>query len=228
MPVTVRLALEQADGSTFRFDTRVLPAAHPHAAANATHLERFVKFLLWSRGGWRMFVDGPPTLVAELAAHYRDTATGRFDASPRRRADVRSSARGRAHARPAGGALRDAAARPPSRRLPHRLRSRRQRSQGGGGDRRPRRLQRRDGVGPVPQAGSAVSLRRHHGFAGEGRRAPAARRRHRRQRRRRLRQQPGQGRLALSRRAEGPVRRAREGPVPRDPPRPGTTCRSRW
>lgn len=80
-PVTVRLALEQADGSTFRFDTRVLPAAHPRAAANATHLERFVKFLLWSRGGWRLFVDGPPALVAGLAAHYRDTATGRFDAS---------------------------------------------------------------------------------------------------------------------------------------------------
>ena len=46
-PVTVRLALEQADGSTFRFDTRVLPATHPRAAANGTHLERFVKFLLW-------------------------------------------------------------------------------------------------------------------------------------------------------------------------------------
>ena len=80
-PVTVRLALEQADGSTFRFDTRVLPASHPQAAANATHLERFAKFLLWSRGGWRLLVDGPPALVAGLAAHYRDTATGRFDAS---------------------------------------------------------------------------------------------------------------------------------------------------
>jgi predicted NBD/HSP70 family sugar kinase len=79
-PVPVRLALEQADGSTFRFDTRVLPAAHPQAASNATHLERFVKFILWSRGGWRIFVDGPEPLAAQLAAHYRDTPTGRFDA----------------------------------------------------------------------------------------------------------------------------------------------------
>ena len=123
--MTVRLALEQADGSTFRFDTRVLPAAHARAAANATHLERFVKFLLWSRGGWRLFVDGPPTLVAELAAHYRDTATGRFDASLvcEQMFDHPLEV---VHARPAGRALRDATARTPSRGLPDRLRPWRQ------------------------------------------------------------------------------------------------------
>jgi len=83
-PVTVRLALEQADGSTFRFDTRVLPAAHARAAANATHLERFVKFLLWSRGGWRLFVDGPPTLVAELAGYGADVVVIEPDVVRRR------------------------------------------------------------------------------------------------------------------------------------------------
>ena len=79
-PVPVRLALEQADGSVFRTDTEALPAAHPRAGANPAHLERLVKFLLWSRGGWRLYLDGPPELARSLAAHYRDTATGRFDA----------------------------------------------------------------------------------------------------------------------------------------------------
>jgi hypothetical protein len=78
--VPVRLALEQSDGSVFRFDLRVLPAAHPQSAANAVYLERFVKFILWSRGGWRIHVDAPAALAASLSAHYRDTATGRFDA----------------------------------------------------------------------------------------------------------------------------------------------------
>jgi len=78
--IPVRLALEQADGSVFRFDSRVLPDSHPHTAANFTFLERFVKFLLWSRGGWRVHIDGPASLVSRLAAHYRDTATGQFDA----------------------------------------------------------------------------------------------------------------------------------------------------
>jgi predicted NBD/HSP70 family sugar kinase len=78
--VPVRIALEQADGSVFRFDLRVLPDSHSQSAANFTFLERFVKFLLWSRGGWRIHVDGPPALVSRLAAHYRDTPTGKFDA----------------------------------------------------------------------------------------------------------------------------------------------------
>jgi predicted NBD/HSP70 family sugar kinase len=77
--VPVRLALEQADGSVFRFDTRVLPASHPEAAGNAVYVERLVKFLLWSRGGWRIYVDGPASIAGHLAAHYRDTPTGRFD-----------------------------------------------------------------------------------------------------------------------------------------------------
>jgi predicted NBD/HSP70 family sugar kinase len=76
----VRLALEQADGSVFRFETAVLPESHPASAANERHLERFVKFILWSRGGWRLFIDGPASLASSLAAHYRETETGRFDA----------------------------------------------------------------------------------------------------------------------------------------------------
>lgn len=78
--VPLRIAIEQADGSVFRFETRVLPESHPQASANVPFLERFVKFLLWSRGGWRIYVDGPESLATKLAAHYRQTATGRFDA----------------------------------------------------------------------------------------------------------------------------------------------------
>ena len=78
--VPVGLALEQADGSVFRFDLAVLPESHPQAAANRPYLERFVKFILWSRGGWRISIDGPAALADHLARHYRDTPTGRFDA----------------------------------------------------------------------------------------------------------------------------------------------------
>ena len=78
--VPVRLGLEQEDGSVFRFDLRVLPDSHPQSAANAAFVERYVKFILWSRGGWRLHFDGPPALAASLEAHYRDTGAGRFDA----------------------------------------------------------------------------------------------------------------------------------------------------
>jgi predicted NBD/HSP70 family sugar kinase len=78
--VPLRIALEQADGSVFHFATRILPDAHPQSAANFPHVERLVKFLLWSRGGWRIHIDGPEGIAGRLAAHYRDTLTGKFDA----------------------------------------------------------------------------------------------------------------------------------------------------
>jgi len=83
--VPVGVAIEQTDGSIFPFQLAVLPLSHPLAAANGVYLERFVKFLLWSRGGWRVHIAGPSQLVEGLAAHYRDTATGRFDAEMSRR-----------------------------------------------------------------------------------------------------------------------------------------------
>ena len=78
LPVTI--ALEQADGSVYHFRTEIFPELSPHAGGNYTYLERIVKFLLWSRGGWRIYFDGPPALAARLAAHYRDDPTGQFDA----------------------------------------------------------------------------------------------------------------------------------------------------
>jgi predicted NBD/HSP70 family sugar kinase len=77
--VPVGIALEQADGSVFRFTMRVLPVGHPNEDANGFFLERYVKFLLWGLGGWRVWIQGPAGLAEGLAAHYRDTAVGRFD-----------------------------------------------------------------------------------------------------------------------------------------------------
>ena len=78
--VPVGLALEQADGTRFRFDTAVFPDGHPDAAANLLFLERTVKFLLWSRGGFRLSVAAPDALVDGLRRHFAQTASGRFDA----------------------------------------------------------------------------------------------------------------------------------------------------
>ena len=79
--LTVRLGLEQADGSVSHFATPILPDTHPQAAGNFTYLERIAKFLLWSRGGFRIHFDGPAPLAAKLAAHYRETPTGKFDSN---------------------------------------------------------------------------------------------------------------------------------------------------
>jgi predicted NBD/HSP70 family sugar kinase len=79
-PLVVQLALEQTDGSVIRYAARLFPEPHPGAAGNLYYLERLVKFLLWSRGGFRVHLAGPPSLAAALRRHYQESATGKFDA----------------------------------------------------------------------------------------------------------------------------------------------------
>ena len=78
-PVHVRFALEQNAGAASRFAVELMPEGHPDAHANLPMLERLVKLALWARGGYRISLDAPARLVEELRAHFRDTATGRFD-----------------------------------------------------------------------------------------------------------------------------------------------------
>ena len=80
-PQSVRLALEQADGSVFHYAKEIFAEENPQSAANFMHIERLVKFLLWGWGGWRIHFDGPASLATRLQNHFRDTATGRFDSN---------------------------------------------------------------------------------------------------------------------------------------------------
>ncbi len=77
--VPVELALEQADGSVFCFKAEVLPEGHPQAPGNFVYIERMVKFLLWSRGGFRIYFNGPKALGERLQKYYRETPNGKFD-----------------------------------------------------------------------------------------------------------------------------------------------------
>lgn len=77
--VSVKVGLEQADGTVSHFSTEVFPEAHPGAIANFTYLERILKLLLWSRGGYRVHFQGPACLAGKLGAYYDETPTGRFD-----------------------------------------------------------------------------------------------------------------------------------------------------
>ena len=77
--VSTRLALEQTDGSVYHFPMELFPEDTPGSELNYLHVERILKFLLWSRGGWRIYFDGPASIANKLAAHYRDDATGKFD-----------------------------------------------------------------------------------------------------------------------------------------------------
>ena len=78
--VPVAVAVEQPGGTVSTRETLVFPDGHPEAAASHAFCERLVKFLLWSRGGNRVWIDGPDGLVRALRSHFEETPTGRFDA----------------------------------------------------------------------------------------------------------------------------------------------------
>jgi predicted NBD/HSP70 family sugar kinase len=78
--VPIRLGLEQPDGSVFHFRSEIFPEAHPGATGNFIYLERLLKFLLWSRGGFRIYFSGPEKIGRQLQNHYVTSTTGKFDA----------------------------------------------------------------------------------------------------------------------------------------------------
>jgi len=78
--VRVALAVAQPTGSVWHSQAWAYPPGHPGELASYRAVERLCKFLLWSLGGARLYVDGPEPLIAFLARHYSAEPTGMFDA----------------------------------------------------------------------------------------------------------------------------------------------------
>ena len=74
----VRIAVERQDGQTAVFDTRLRDASYH--AANLRFLERTVKLLLWSVGGWRVRICGCDELTEALRHIYCRGGDRAFDA----------------------------------------------------------------------------------------------------------------------------------------------------
>ena len=79
-PVKLGLAMGRPDGTVFRFDTTILPWSDATAPANRRHVERMVKYLLWQKGGSRVWISGCPQLASELAKDYTAGGARAFDA----------------------------------------------------------------------------------------------------------------------------------------------------
>jgi hypothetical protein len=73
------LGLEREGGHVSRYETRVLPQDHVRAQANLGYSERLLKFLLWQKGGWRVYVGGPAAIGEHLAACYSPRGLRAFD-----------------------------------------------------------------------------------------------------------------------------------------------------
>lgn len=75
------LALEREGGKVSRFNTRVLPLAHPYASENQFYVERLVKMLVWQRGAFRLWICGPRHVGEFVARAYSKGGLREFDAT---------------------------------------------------------------------------------------------------------------------------------------------------
>ena len=73
------LGLERAGGAIARYETQVFPIEHAHASASRFYVERILKFLLWQKGAFRVFVGGPTYIAAYLEDCYQGGGTREFD-----------------------------------------------------------------------------------------------------------------------------------------------------
>ena len=73
------LGLERPDESVSRYETQVFPEGHPQADANLMYAERIFKFLLWQRGGWKVYVGGPKSIGDYIRECYSPGGAREFD-----------------------------------------------------------------------------------------------------------------------------------------------------
>jgi predicted NBD/HSP70 family sugar kinase len=78
--VPLVLGLERSDSTFSRYETHIFEARHPWAAHNLFFSERTLKFLLWSRGGHKIYVGGPPEIGTHLKQLFARGEARHFDA----------------------------------------------------------------------------------------------------------------------------------------------------
>lgn len=74
--VPLVIGLEREGGLVSRFETSVMPDG---GEETLRYVERIVKFLLWSRGGWKLQIGGPKAIGAFIRKTYSPRGERKFD-----------------------------------------------------------------------------------------------------------------------------------------------------
>ena len=74
--VPLVIGLERESGLVSRFETSVMPDG---GEETLRYVERIVKFLLWSRGGWKLQIGGPKTIGTFIRKTYSPRGERKFD-----------------------------------------------------------------------------------------------------------------------------------------------------
>ena len=73
------IGLERANEQFSRHEIKVLPESHPRAESNFYYVERQVKFLLWQRGGYKVYIGGTHSVGDFIRNTYSANGPQKFD-----------------------------------------------------------------------------------------------------------------------------------------------------
>ncbi len=77
--VKVIIALERLNNSVSRFETKIFSEEHPLFESSFFYIERILKFLLWQKGGWKVYIYAPQPLIHYLEETYSARGARSFD-----------------------------------------------------------------------------------------------------------------------------------------------------
>jgi predicted NBD/HSP70 family sugar kinase len=77
--VPLIIGLERSPDAISTFKTTVFPEDHPYAENNSFYIERIIKFLLWQRGGYKLYIGGPRSLGEFIKNTYAPGGERDFD-----------------------------------------------------------------------------------------------------------------------------------------------------
>lgn len=73
------ICLERTEGEFSRYELAIFPEGHPLWELNYRYVERILKFLLWQRGGYRMYLSGSDKVASYLLRTYSANGDRSFD-----------------------------------------------------------------------------------------------------------------------------------------------------
>jgi len=74
------IGIERPDGTFSRIEERIFSDHHAFKQTNIYYCERLVKFLIWQKGGWKLFIGGPKYIGEHISARYSSGGKRKFDA----------------------------------------------------------------------------------------------------------------------------------------------------
>jgi predicted NBD/HSP70 family sugar kinase len=77
--VPVVIGLQRDTDTISTYETRVFRDGHPRARENYFFIERIVKFLLWQRGGYKLYIGGPKAIGEHIRRVYDPGGKRQFD-----------------------------------------------------------------------------------------------------------------------------------------------------